>query len=159
MGFEVRDEGFEDQACARRRPVLLAFPARVLLRVLGSWSLPGPDAFSIGAVHPGGRRVLEALEGDVHLPASVTRTSWETLKHNGNMSSVTVLAALDRMMRDEEALVPGARGLLSAFGPGFSAELALLGVTEARSSAPRRRRRRPRRARGGDRARRSAAAR
>ena len=120
MGYEVRDEGFKIKLARDVVPFCSRFLPEFFSRVLGSWSLSGPDAFSIGAVHPGGRRVLEALEGDVHLPASVTRTSWETLKHNGNMSSVTVLAALDRMMRDEDALVPGARGLLSAFGPGFS---------------------------------------
>ncbi|MFC6617777.1 hypothetical protein [Deinococcus radiophilus] len=44
------------------------------------------------------------------------------LRHNGNMSSVTVLFVL-RQLLDQG--VQG-RGLLSAMGPGFSAEQVLI---------------------------------
>jgi alkylresorcinol/alkylpyrone synthase len=131
MGFEVRDEGLKIKLSRDVVP----FSARELpdffSRVLHHWGLSGPEALSIGAVHPGGRRVLEALEDYVHLPTSVTRTSWETLEKHGNMSSVTVLAALDRLVENRAAFAPGARGIVSAFGPGFCAELGLLQVDEA----------------------------
>jgi alkylresorcinol/alkylpyrone synthase len=47
------------------------------------------------------------------------------LSAHGNMSSVTVLFVLDEVLRRQR---PAAHtlGLLGAFGPGFSAELALL---------------------------------
>ena len=41
------------------------------------------------------------------------------------MSSVTVLFVLDEILRHDRPAA-GALGLLGAFGPGFSAELALL---------------------------------
>jgi alkylresorcinol/alkylpyrone synthase len=44
------------------------------------------------------------------------------------MSSVTVLFVLDEILR-KRGPVPGARGLLGAFGPGFGAELALVEFT------------------------------
>jgi alkylresorcinol/alkylpyrone synthase len=67
--------------------------------------------------HPGGRRLLETAEEVLELAPAQLEHSWEVLRAYGNMSSATVLFALDR------ALKAGARGphLLAAFGPGFSA--------------------------------------
>lgn len=129
MGFQVLDKGLKIKLSRDVVP----FSARELpdffARALARWGVEGPEALSIGAVHPGGRRVLEALEDHVRLSPTVTRTSWETLALHGNMSSVTVIAALDRLLRGA-VLKPQSLGLLSAFGPGFCAELGLLEVAE-----------------------------
>jgi predicted naringenin-chalcone synthase len=53
------------------------------------------------------------------------RPTEEVLAEHGNMSSVTVLFVLDRVLRCRRP-APGARGVLGAFGPGFCAEFALL---------------------------------
>ena len=47
------------------------------------------------------------------------------LAEHGNMSSVTVLFVLDEVLRHHRP-DPGTRGVLGAFGPGFTAEMALL---------------------------------
>ncbi|MDC0744249.1 3-oxoacyl-[acyl-carrier-protein] synthase III C-terminal domain-containing protein [Polyangium mundeleinium] len=129
MGFEVRDEGLKIKLSRD----VVAFAERGLpdlfARVLRRFDVPDASRLSFGAVHPGGRRVLEALEDHARFPKSVTRTSWDTLEQHGNMSSVTVLVALDQLLHEEGPLGPGALGLVTAFGPGFCAEIGLLETT------------------------------
>ena len=47
------------------------------------------------------------------------------LREHGNLSSASVLFILDRLLTSRRP-APGERGLLTAFGPGFAAELVLL---------------------------------
>lgn len=66
--------------------------------------------------HPGGREVVEALEGV--LPFELTETR-EVLRRHGNMSSPSVLFALEGRLLENR---PGDRRLwLTAFGAGFAA--------------------------------------
>lgn len=77
------------------------------------------------AVHPGGPRILSAVEKGLSLPSDALDTSREVLRNHGNMSSPTVmfiLQAFERMeieKAEEHCLVLG-------FGPGLMAEVALL---------------------------------
>jgi predicted naringenin-chalcone synthase len=71
------------------------------------------------AVHPGGRSVLDAVEGALELPSTALAVSRGVLNDFGNMSSSTVMFVLDRLMRDA---TPGASGCAMAFGPGLVAE-------------------------------------
>jgi alkylresorcinol/alkylpyrone synthase len=72
-------------------------------------------------LHPGGSRVLDAFEEALGLQAGGLTTSRDVLRDCGNMSSVTVLFILERFL-DSGELVEGDLGVLSALGPGFSAE-------------------------------------
>jgi len=73
-------------------------------------------------MHPGGRKVLEAVEHALALPREALRHAWDVLAEYGNMSSPTALFVLER------TLSAGASGrhLLAAFGPGFTVSFALL---------------------------------
>lgn len=77
---------------------------------IGSW-----------AIHPGGPRILGAVERALGLDPTRTRVSREVLAGFGNMSSATVFFTLDRL-RAEGA--PGPCVAL-ALGPGLVAEAAL----------------------------------
>ena len=76
-------------------------------------------------VHPGGPRVIHALEDGLGLPDEALSLSWETLAEAGNLSSVSVLVILDKFMK-RTGPKPGEYGVLMALGPAFSAELVLL---------------------------------
>ena len=76
-------------------------------------------------VHPGGPRVIEALERGLGLRDDALALSWETLAEAGNISSASVLVILDKFMSHVQPK-PGAYGVLMAMGPAFSAELVLL---------------------------------
>ncbi|RXT08135.1 type III polyketide synthase [Ammoniphilus sp. CFH 90114] len=75
--------------------------------------------------HPGGRKVLEAYREALELPDGKLRVAEQVLRQNGNMSSCTVLHVLNQFFT-EKIISPGEVGLVSALGPGFSAEMLLL---------------------------------
>lgn len=76
-------------------------------------------------LHPGGAKVLDAFEEVLRIgPGSLT-FSRNVLRDYGNMSAVTVLFILDRFMQSGE-FSSGDLGVLSAMGPGFSAEHVFL---------------------------------
>jgi predicted naringenin-chalcone synthase len=81
------------------------------------------DAIDLWAVHPGGRTVLDAVEGAFGLDQSALSASRAVLRDYGNMSSPTVLFVLEALLR--ERLPAGARGCAMAFGPGVTAETML----------------------------------
>ena len=72
-------------------------------------------------LHPGGSKVLDAFENVLGLEPGGLATSRDVLRNCGNMSSVTVLFILERFLESRE-FVKGDLGVLSAMGPGFSAE-------------------------------------
>lgn len=71
-------------------------------------------------LHPGGPKVLEAYEEALGVEPGSFDLSREILKNYGNMSSVSVLFVLERFLESCSSLRE--RGVLSALGPGFSAE-------------------------------------
>lgn len=72
--------------------------------------------------HPGGMKVMQALEEVLDLPDGALDAEREVLAAHGNMSSPTVLQVLDRIRRTG---VPS-QALLMALGPGFTASTVLL---------------------------------
>jgi len=128
MGFEVNEAGLKIKLSQDVVPFSRSELPAVFARACEKWDLPGTHVFETGSLHPGGRRILEILEENVGVSSAVTRTSWECLARYGNMSSVSVLCALDRLLEERASESPGALGLISAFGPGFVAELSLLEV-------------------------------
>jgi len=76
-------------------------------------------------LHPGGRDVLLALQQKFQLSDHDVRWSQDVLREHGNMSSPSVLFALQAALA---AGAPGGIWWLSAFGAGFSCYGALLEV-------------------------------
>ncbi|MES2055578.1 MAG: type III polyketide synthase [Pseudomonadota bacterium] len=70
------------------------------------------------AVHAGGRSILDAVEGALHLPEEALAVSRGVLADSGNMSSATLMFVLARLL----AGPPVADGVALAFGPGLAAE-------------------------------------
>ncbi len=82
----------------------------------------GIDAF---VLHPGGRKLLAAIEEELALPRERTQPSWDVLAEYGNLSSASVIFVLHEWMTKRRP-APGSLGLMAAFGPGFTAEQLLL---------------------------------
>ena len=75
--------------------------------------------------HPGGPKVIDALEDGLALPAGTLNRTRQSLAEIGNLSSTSVLIILEEWLRDRIA-EPGDWGMMLSMGPGFCAEAALL---------------------------------
>ncbi|MGQ7852645.1 type III polyketide synthase [Pedobacter sp. WC2501] len=74
--------------------------------------------------HPGGKKIIQIVEELFgQLGKNIDETK-EVLRLYGNMSSATVLYVLERIM--DKKPMPGEKGLMLSFGPGFSAQRILL---------------------------------
>jgi alkylresorcinol/alkylpyrone synthase len=78
--------------------------------------------------HPGGEKVMQAFREALEIPEIALEDSRIVLEGHGNMSSPTVLFALERLMSRLETIQSGQHALLTAMGPGFSAEHAILRI-------------------------------
>ncbi len=94
---------------------------RVALRLLERHGL-APRDISWWAVHAGGTAVLDEVGRRFGLNGTELSASRHVFRTHGNMSSPTVLFALRRIVELNGA---GGRGLILAFGAGFSAYAAL----------------------------------
>jgi len=75
--------------------------------------------------HPGGPKVLEAMQEALELEREDLGVTWRSLAAIGNLSSSSVLHVLADTLC-ERPPTPGSHGLLLAMGPGFCLETVLL---------------------------------
>jgi alkylresorcinol/alkylpyrone synthase len=84
--------------------------------------------------HPGGPKVIEALEEALEIPRDAVQLTWDSLARIGNLSSASVLHVLQDTLRERPPR-PGSYGVLLAMGPGFCSELVLVRATEPEPEA------------------------
>ena len=123
MGWDVVDSGFKVVLGADVPDIVERELPGEVAELLAQFGLKRSDLDFVVA-HPGGPRVLKAMEQALELGADALTDSWASLQRHGNMSSSSVLfvlkEALKKVRRREE------NGLMAAMGPGFCAELSLL---------------------------------
>lgn len=121
MGWQVEEDGLK-ALFSQNIPTLVA---NDFATILGAFlrrhdlALRDIDAF---ACHPGGAKVLDALEDAFEIERGALEESRSVLRDFGNMSAVTALFVLERMDWRRK----GRRILMTALGPGFSSALLLL---------------------------------
>jgi predicted naringenin-chalcone synthase len=71
-------------------------------------------------MHPGGKRILDAIYRSLQFQNGELRYGYETLKEIGNVSSATILFTLQKFMQNN--LKPGQKLFAAAFGPGLTME-------------------------------------
>jgi alkylresorcinol/alkylpyrone synthase len=124
LGWRLTSDGF--------RIVLTAELADVIERGLGG-SVSSflaehdltADDISTWICHPGGPKVIEAVQNSLKLPDSAMELSRRSLAEVGNLSSASVLHILEKTVGASPP-PPGSAGLMIGLGPGVSAELVLL---------------------------------
>jgi len=75
--------------------------------------------------HPGGPKVIDAVQESLKLPDSAMDLSRRSLAEVGNLSSASVLHILEKTICAGPP-PQGSYGLMIGLGPGVSAELVLL---------------------------------
>jgi predicted naringenin-chalcone synthase len=120
MTWKIQDHGFA-MTLAAELPLLVS---KELPAWINSWlktySLSTPDIGS-WAVHPGGKRILDAVENSLGLDSVSLKASRKILSEYGNMSSPTVLFILQELLATELSLPL----VMLGFGPGVTIEAAL----------------------------------
>ena len=71
-------------------------------------------------IHPGGRRILDAIHRSLSFTNGDLKYSYETLREVGNLSSATILFVLKKIM--DSGLTSGEKVFGAAFGPGLTME-------------------------------------
>ncbi|KAJ1291005.1 hypothetical protein BS78_02G286000 [Paspalum vaginatum] len=81
------------------------------------------------AIHPGGRAILDQIEGVLGLDDDKLAASRQVLSEFGNMSGTTVIFELDELRRRRAVKQGGESpewGVMMAFGPGITIETMVL---------------------------------
>ena len=121
MGWDMAEDGLKARF-ATSIPGLVASDFRPLLDDFLARSGIGFSDIDAFACHPGGAKVLDALEDALEMPRGGLEDSRAVLRDYGNMSAVTVLFVAERInLRRKKQ-----RTLLTALGPGFSAAFLML---------------------------------
>ena len=121
MGWDVEDPGLAVVFDRAIPPFIEAELAPAVDEMLGQMNLERSsiDRF---CCHPGGVKVIDAIEIALELPQGELNLEREVLRDYGNMSAPTVLFVLERLI---ERGLPK-RVLMTAFGPGFTCAGLLL---------------------------------
>lgn len=120
MRWEIGDHGFVMHLDASV-PKTIEAHARGFVE-----ALVGGTPSGLGwAVHPGGRRIVEAIGSALDLSRDDLAASFDVLRDYGNLSSATILFVLDRALARHRA---GDRLCVLGFGPGLTMEGATIDV-------------------------------
>lgn len=122
MAWQVGDHVFEIQLSSYV-PKLLESGLAELVDALRA--AVGGEGFRHYAIHPGGRGILEAAQVALGLSEGDLACSYQILSEVGNLSSVTALFVLQRMLARGQVSA-GEGVLVCAFGPGLTLESAAL---------------------------------
>jgi alkylresorcinol/alkylpyrone synthase len=121
MGWDVEDPGLAVVFDRAIPPFIEAELALAVDEMCASLGI-GRDEIARFCCHPGGVKVIDAIESALKLNQGELNLEREVLRDHGNMSAPTVLFVLDRLLQ---------RGLpdkvmMTAFGPGFTCAGLLL---------------------------------
>ena len=121
MGWDIEDPGLAVVFDRAIPPFIEAELAQAVNEMLGQMNV---ELSSIDRLccHPGGVKVIDAIESALDLPQGELNLEREVLHDFGNMSAPTVLFVLDKLI---ERGLPE-RVLMTAFGPGFTCAGLLL---------------------------------
>ncbi|MDX5348388.1 MAG: type III polyketide synthase [Hymenobacteraceae bacterium] len=127
MAWHIGDLGFEMTLSSYVPGLIQQGIGRLTDNLLQQLQLSFSDV-NLFAIHPGGRRILEAIEKELGLTKEHNKHAYNVLKNYGNMSSVTVLFVLKSLLEDLKPEQHEAPVISCAFGPGLTLESMLLQV-------------------------------
>ncbi|MEE2038784.1 type III polyketide synthase [Nocardiopsis sp. CT-R113] len=124
MTWEVGDHGFKMGLSAAIPDLIAACLPDLVAGLLSPHGLV-PGDVGWWAVHPGGRRIIDAAEESLALGPSATRASRHVLQEYGNCSSAGLPLVIAEL-QDTTPLASGKYGVAMTFGPGLTLDTALL---------------------------------
>ena len=127
MAWRIGDSGFEMQLSSYVSAVVNAGMRQLADKLLegSSYSLRDINYF---APHPGGLKILSAIESALEIPKHQHKQAYEVLNQYGNMSSPTVVFVLHELMKSLTTTDDKKTIMSFAFGPGLTLESMLLKI-------------------------------
>jgi alkylresorcinol/alkylpyrone synthase len=122
MGWDIADDGFS-AVFSRDIPQLVATEFRAVADEFLARHGLALDDIDRFVCHPGGAKVVSALEQALGLRQDTLSGAREVLRDYGNMSAATVMFVLERMLAEAPRWD---LALMSALGPGFTAGFLVL---------------------------------
>ncbi|PSR54660.1 type III polyketide synthase [Adhaeribacter arboris] len=127
MAWHIANHGFE-MTLSSYVPDLIRQGIKCLTeRLLQNLDLE-LSSVNLFAIHPGGRKILEAIEKALALQPEHNCFAYEVLRDYGNMSSATVLFVIKAILQTLSPANHHQPILSFAFGPGLTLESMLLRV-------------------------------
>lgn len=128
MAWHIGDSGFEMRLSSYVPGVVNAGIRQVANKLLADsgYSLPDINYF---APHPGGLKILSAIESALEVPKHQHKQAYEVLNQYGNMSSPTVVFVLHELMKSLTTNDDKKTIMSFAFGPGLTLESMLLKIS------------------------------
>jgi prepilin-type processing-associated H-X9-DG protein len=127
MAWTVGDLGFEMKLSAYVPEIIRGGIAGLTSSLLKKISRKLTDIRHF-AIHPGGKKILEAIEQELGLNREQNAAAYYVLERYGNMSSPTVLFVLKEVVNNMSKQHIGDHVLSFAFGPGLTLESMILKV-------------------------------
>jgi alkylresorcinol/alkylpyrone synthase len=124
MGWDISDAGFRIVLSPKLPELIKQRFAADVDSFLGAHELSRSDIGS-WVVHPGGPKIIDAVEEALRLSRDELSASWDCLARFGNFSSASVLRVLEEAMTSRRP-PSGTPGVIMAMGPGFCSELILV---------------------------------
>ena len=121
MGWDVEDPGLAVVFDRAIPPFIEENLASTVDEICAKLGIDRSDIDRL-CCHPGGVKVIDAIETALHLNQGELNIEREVLRDFGNMSAPTVMFVLDRLLKQG---LPD-RVLMTAFGPGFTCAGLLL---------------------------------
>lgn len=134
MAWTVGDLGFE-MRLSSYVPEVIRSGIKKLTRTLIAKIHEEHPVIDFYAIHPGGKKILEAIESELAITRQDNRAAYEVLRQFGNMSSPTVLFVIREIWKSLQEADDGKRILSFAFGPGLTLESMVLRVTGAKQKS------------------------
>lgn len=127
MAWSIGDFGFEMRLSSYVPEVIKGGIKKLTASLLQKINFQLSD-ISFFAIHPGGKKILEAIETELSISKEQNQFAYQVLKNYGNMSSPTVLFVLHELASTLQAADSGKKILSFAFGPGLTLESMVLEV-------------------------------
>lgn len=124
MGWDITNNGFKIVLSPEVAAVVEDNIGGDATAFLGQHDLTVADIMR-WVSHPGGPKILRAVERSLDLPDDALAVTWESLARIGNLSSASVLHVLSDTL-DRHPPGTGQPAMMLAMGPGFCSELVLL---------------------------------
>jgi alkylresorcinol/alkylpyrone synthase len=115
MGWDIEDPGFKVVFDRAIPPFVEEQLAEAVDEMCASMDVER-DEIDRFCCHPGGVKVIDAIESALHLHQGELNLEREVLNDYGNMSAPTVMFVLDRLLKQG---LPD-KVMMTAFGPGFT---------------------------------------